>query len=336
MFTDLPLFPPQASTYAAQVDALYYFLVAVASFFTVLIFSLVIVFAIKYRRRKESEVPRPPGNVLGLELTWSIIPLGLTMIMFTWGANLYFDLYHRVPANSLEIYVVGKQWMWYLQHPTGQREINQLHVPLGRPVKLTMATEDVIHSFFVPAFRIKRDVVPGRYATVWFQATQTGSYHLFCAEYCGTKHSGMIGTVTVLEPVQYQQWLAGGGALPPPGGAAQLPPVGVAPTPGGAPTPTTTPSPAAAGKALFDKLGCNTCHPNGQAGLGPSLAGLFGKPVPLTGEKTVIADEAYIRESILNPEAKIVAGYAPVMPTFQGQINERGLMDVIAYIKSLK
>jgi cytochrome c oxidase subunit 2 len=230
------------------------------------------------------------------------------MIMFTWGAALYFKTYDRAPADSLEIYVVGKQWMWHIQHPTGQREINQLHIPLGRPIKLTMATEDVIHSFYIPVFRVKKDVVPGRYSTIWFEATKPGIYHLFCAEYCGTGHSRMVGWVTVMEPVQYQDWLSGG-------------------VPGE--------SLASAGEKLFQQMGCNTCHRVG--GRGPMLTGLFGKPVQLRTGETVIADEAYIRESILNSNAKIVAGFPSPsdMPTYQGQISEEGLLQIIAYIKSL-
>lgn len=309
MFTNFPLFPEQASTFAKQVDALYFFLVAVAAFFTALIFLSVIFFAIKYRRRAETEVPKPVPGSLALELTWSLIPLGLTLIMFTWGAALYFNVYTSAPANALEIYVVGKQWMWYIQHPTGQREINQLHIPAGRPIKLTMATEDVIHSFYIPAFRVKKDVVPGRYTTFWFEATKPGIYHLFCAEYCGTKHSQMGGWVTVLEPVQYQNWLSG----------------------------VTGESLASAGERLFQQMGCANCHREAGGGRGPSLRGVFGKPVTLLSGEMVIADEAYIRESILNPNAKIMAGYPSPsdMPTYQGQISEEGLLQIVAYIKSL-
>jgi cytochrome c oxidase subunit 2 len=229
------------------------------------------------------------------------------MVIFAWGASLFFTI-SRPPAGALEIQVVGKQWMWKFQHPDGQREINELHVPVGRPVKLTMASEDVIHSFFVPAFRVKMDVVPGRTTTTWFEATKPGVYHLFCAEYCGTKHSGMIGRVVVLEPVQYQQWLSGGAIGEPP---------------------------ALAGEKLFRNLGCNACHRPGPGGLGPSLEGLFGTSRELQTGDTVMADEDYLRESILNPNARIVAGYQPIMPPFQGRITEEGLLQLIAYIKSL-
>jgi cytochrome c oxidase subunit 2 len=307
MWFGFPLFPEQASTVAGRVDALYYFLVAVSVSFSSLIFLLVIYFAIRYRRRSETERPRPIEGDLRLELLWTIIPLGITMVMFTWGASLYFTL-SRPPAGALEITAVGKQWMWKFQHPDGQREINELHVPLGRPVKLTMASEDVIHSFYVPAFRVKMDVVPGRYTTAWFEATKVGAYHLFCAEYCGTQHAGMVGRVVVMEPFQYQQWLSGGVIGEPP---------------------------ALAGGKLFQTLGCNACHRPGPGALGPPLEGLFGTSKKLQTGETVMADEDYLRESILNPNAKIVAGYQPIMPPFQGRITEEGLLQLIAYIKSL-
>ena len=302
-----PLFPEQASTVAGRVDALFLFLVAVSGFFSALIFLLVAYFAIRYRRRSVEEWPRPIHGDLRLELVWTIIPLGLTMVMFTWGASLYFTL-ARPPAGALEISVVAKQWMWKSQHPQGQREVNELHVPLGRPVKLTMISEDVIHSYFVPAFRIKMDVLPGRYTTVWFEATRTGEYHAFCAEYCGTQHSGMLGRVVVMPPAHYEKWLSGGG-------------------PGE--------TPAAAGERLFQRLGCASCHRADTRARGPALEGLFGKPVRLRDGRTVIGDEAYLRESILTPNAKVVAGFEPIMPTFQGLISEEGLVQVIAYIKSL-
>ncbi len=307
MLQDLPLFPPQASTYAAREDALFFFLVAVTVFFVSLIFLSIIVFAIRYRRRSPKDRPRPTREPLALELTWSLIPLGLAVVMFVWGAYLYFFA-SRPPASAMEIAVVGKQWMWRVQHPDGPREINELHVPLGRPVKLTMTSEDVIHSFFVPAFRIKRDVVPGRYVTAWFEATRTGEYHLFCSQYCGTQHSGMIGRVVVMEPAEYEQWLRGGGA---------------------------SLSLAAQGEILFRRLACAACHRPDNTGRGPSLVGLFGRPVKLEGGGTATADEAYIRESILLPQAKTVAGFPPIMPTFKGQISEEGILQLIAYIKSL-
>lgn len=307
MRLDFPLFPEQASTVAGRVDALYLFLVAVSVVFSSLIFMLLGYFAVKYRRRSDTEWPRPILGDLRLELLWTIVPLGITLVMFVWGASLYFTM-SRPPAEALEISVVAKQWMWKFQHPGGQREINALHVPMGRPVKLTMTSEDVIHSFFVPAFRVKMDVLPGRYTSMWFEATKAGDYHSFCAEYCGTQHSGMLGRVMVLVPAQYERWLSAAA-------------VGE--------------SPAAAGARLFQQLGCQSCHRPGSGEMGPALDGLFGRPVRLQSGATVFADEAYLRESIFDPNAKIVAGYRQVMPTFRGQISEEGLFQIIAYIKSL-
>ena len=229
------------------------------------------------------------------------------MVMFVWGAKLFFVTYHP-PSNSLEINVVAKQWMWKVQHPEGQSEIDELHIPLGRPIKLILTSQDVIHDFFVPAFRVKKDVLPGRYTTVWFEATKAGEYHLFCAQYCGTQHSGMVGRIVVMEPTQYQTWLSGG---------------------------TTGIAMATAGAKLFQTLGCATCHMENDTGRGPSLVGLFGKTVQLQGGKSMVADETYIRESILNPSAKVVAGYQPIMPTFKGLISEDGIFQIIAYLKSL-
>jgi cytochrome c oxidase subunit 2 len=303
----LRLFPEQASTFAPQVDHLLYFLLAVAVFFTVGIFSAIAYFAIRYRRRSDRELPRPVHGGLPLEIAWSVIPFGLTMVMFTWGASIYFKE-SRPPDNALRVYVVGKQWMWKLQHMEGRREINELHVPLGRPIELTMTSEDVIHSFYVPAFRVKQDVVPGRYSTLWFEPTKTGRYHLFCAEYCGTRHSGMTGWIEVMSPRDYQVWLSGGAA---------------------------TSSLAENGQKLFDDLACGNCHKPDGSGRCPSLVNLFGSTVPLSGGGTVKADEAYIRESILQPAAKVVAGYQPSMPTFQGQITEEGVLQLVEYIKSL-
>ena len=303
----LPLFPEQASTFAPDVDHLLYFLLAIAVFFTVVIFGAIFYFAVRYRRRSEQELPRHVHTGLALEIVWSVIPFGLTMIMFTWGAAIFFKE-SRPPDDALPIYVVGKQWMWKIQHLEGQREINELHVPLGRSIKLTMTSEDVIHSFFVPAFRTKQDVVPGRYSTTWWKPTKAGKYHLFCAEYCGTKHSGMIGWIYVMEPQDYQNWLSGGAAS---GSLSEN------------------------GAKLFQDLACSNCHKADGSGRCPSLVGLFGRDVKLSDGKIVKADEAYIRESILQPNAKIVAGFQPVMPTFQGLVTEEGVLSLIEYVKSL-
>lgn len=303
----LPLFPDQASTFAPDVDHLLYYLLAVAVFFTLLIFGAIFYFAIRYRRRSEQELPHEAHTGYLLEIVWSVIPFGLTMVMFTWGASIYIRE-SRPPANALQINVVGKQWMWKLQHMEGQREINELHVPLGRPIRLTMTSEDVIHSFFVPDFRVKQDVVPGRYSTLWFQPTKIGRFHLFCAEYCGTKHSGMIGWIYVMQPDDYAHWLSGR---------------------------TGNETLSEQGEKLFTDLACNNCHKSDATGRCPSLVGLFGKKVQLSTGQSVLADEAYIRDSILHPSAQVVAGYQPVMPTFQGLVTEEGVLSLIEYIKSL-
>jgi cytochrome c oxidase subunit 2 len=307
MFEDFPLFPERASTIAGKVDALYITLIVISVLLATGIVLALIVFAIKFRRRSESERPHPITGSLLLELIWTIIPLFMVLGMFTWGAHVFFEM-SRPPAGSLDIYVVGKQWMWKFQHMNGVSEINELHVPLGRPVRLTMASEDVIHSLYFPAFRVKGDVIPGRYRVMWFQATKTGRYHIFCAEYCGTKHAGMIGWINVMEPAGFQAWLSGG----PSGGPLEE-----------------------SGEKLFAQLACNTCHFTDRIGRGPILTGLFGKEVQLQTGQTIKADESYLRESILNPQAKIVMGFQPIMPTFQGQISEEGLLQLIAYIKSL-
>ncbi len=303
----LPLWPDAASAVAVDVDHLYIYLSLVSIVMTLLIFAVVFFFAIKYRRRGD-EVPQPIHGSLRLEITWSIIPFLVMLTFFWWGAKIYFA--NAVPPpNSIDVYSVGKQWMWKIQYPGGQREINELHVPTGQPVKITLASEDVIHSFFIPALRIKHDVVPGHYDTMWFNAVKPGRYHLFCAEYCGTEHSGMVGWVTVMTPSDYQNWLAGGGVA---GTMAQQ------------------------GERLFEQLGCSGCHLTDRQGRGPMLRGMYGSRVQLAGGQTIMADDAYIRESILNPNAKLVTGYhANVMPSFQGQISEEGILQLIVYIKSL-
>jgi len=303
-----PLFPEQASTLAGPVYQLFFFLIAVSTFFAALICVLIIVFAVKYRRRSDDDRPRAIRGHLGLEIIWTTIPLALTLVMFAWGAKLYLVAFFP-PDNALEITVVAKQWMWKVQHPEGQSEIDELHVPAGRPIKLVMTSQDVIHDFFVPAFRVKKDVLPGRYTTVWFEATKPGFYQLFCSQYCGTQHSGMVGRIVVMEPTDFQAWLGGGAA---------------------------TVSMAGAGEKLFQRLGCVSCHLPNDSGRGPSLVGLIGKKVSLQGGGSAVADETYIRESILNPQAKLVAGFPPIMPTFKGLISEDGVMQILAYLKSLK
>ncbi len=308
MWFGIPLFPEAASSIAERVDALYFFLLGVSGFFSVLIAGLIVFFAVKFHRRKPGAVGDSIHGGLLLEVTWTVIPLLITMVIFGWGASVFFAMTHP-PDDTLNIYVVGKQWMWKFQHLDGQREINELHVPVGRNIRLIATSEDVIHDVFVPAFRVKADVIPGRYVTLWFRPTKAGRYHLFCAEYCGTKHSGMTGEVVVMEPDEYQAWLSGG-------------------VQGG--------SMADAGQKLFVDLACNTCHRPDAQGRGPVLDGLLGKTVALQGGGTVVADEAYLRESILNPSAKITNGYQPIMPTFQGLVSEEQLLQLIEYVKSLQ
>jgi cytochrome c oxidase subunit 2 len=265
-------------------------------------------FAIRYRQRPGQVGPPPPTNAShALEWFWTLTPLGIFLVMFTWGASIYFDAY-RAPDDATPIYVVAKQWMWKFQHPEGQREINELHVPTGRPFKLLLTSEDVIHSFFVPEFRVHMDVLPERYTSVWFQATRPGAYHLFCSQYCGTNHSGMIGRVVVLEPMEYQNWLhlRAEGSL------------------------------ALEGRKVFLKYRCISCHSADENARAPVLEELFGKPVPLDDGRTVIADEDYLRESIYHPGAKIVAGYRDIMPNFRGQVSEEEVIQLIAFIKALK
>jgi cytochrome c oxidase subunit 2 len=322
MLANLPFFPVQASTLAESVDLLYVFLIGVSLFFGLLIATLLVVFAVRFRRRSPHDVPPVIHGSTALELAWTLIPFTLSMGIFIWGAVLYFQM-ARPPDDAHEIFVVGKQWMWKLQHLEGRREINELHVPVGQPIKLTMTSEDVIHSFYVPAFRMKADVLPGRYSTTWFEATRIGEYHLFCAEYCGTEHSHMIGKVVVMEPADFQAWLSTA-----PSGATSAGPLAAA--------ATEAVAPAAAGAALFAQRACATCHQAQHGSLGPSLVGLYGQPVVLTDGRTITADDAYLRESILNPQAKIVEGYQPMMPTFQGQLDEEQILQLIQYIKSLK
>src|SRR6266550_5325852 len=299
-----PFIPESASTMSGDVDALFLYLCGVTIFFALLIGGIIVFFVLRYRRRNPFEIPRPIEGSQKLETLWSVIPLLIAMSFFIWGASLYFRQY-RPPQNAIEIYVVGKQWMWKFQHATGQREINELHVPVGRKVKLIMTSEDVIHDVFVPAFRIKADVVPGRYTTLWFEATKTGSYHLFCAEYCGMNHSQMGGWVVVMDPTEFNNWLGGN---------------------------VNQQSAATSGQQLFQTLGCASCHGNnGEGGRGPALLGVFNSNVQLTTGQTIRGDESYIRESILNPQAKLVNGYGPIMPTFQGVVTEEQIVQLLAY-----
>jgi cytochrome c oxidase subunit 2 len=308
------MLPDQASTYAPEVDHLYLFLVGLTIFFTVLISGAILFFFVKYRRHPHSGIPKPIEGSIILESAWSIIPFIISLFIFAWGAKIYLEQY-TIPNDAIDIYVVGKQWMWKFQHPEGQREINELHIPVGKKIRFVMATEDVIHSFFIPAFRMKEDIVPGpnRYTTVWAEPTMTGTFHIFCSEYCGTSHSGMIGWVTVMSEKDYEAWLAGGA------GEGTM---------------------AERGAALFQQFGCITCHKSDAQGQCPRLEGKYGTEETVHTSSSpdlfkVLVDDSYIRESVLSPLAKIVAGYQPIMPSFQGQVSEEQLQMLIAYIKSI-
>jgi cytochrome c oxidase subunit II len=306
---NFPLFPERASTVAGRVDALYLAAVAISVFFTALICFLILYHAIKYRRGSRADRSNPVSHNTTIEAIWIGVPLFISLCLFLAATVVFFDLYD-MPDNAAEVYVVGRQWMWELRHPEGRREINELHVPLNRPIKLIMTSQDVIHSFYIPAFRTKQDVVPGRYTSLWFQATRPGRYHLFCAEYCGTQHSGMIGSVVVMDPSEFQQWLEEGGM----GQEVSM---------------------SVEGARLFRRLGCSGCHSPNATVRAPLLDGVYGHPVPLEGGAFVTADERYIRDSILLPQSQVVAGYKPVMPTFQGHIGEDELLKLIAYIKAI-
>jgi cytochrome c oxidase subunit 2 len=316
LFADFTFMPEQAAAVSPKIDALFFFIVGVTAFFSLLIAILVIWFAIRYRRRSPNELPPPVKDSFKLELIWSGVPLLIVLFIFAWGADIYFGL-ARPPDDALEIYVTGRQWMWKLQHPGGQREINTLHVPAGVPVRLILTSEDVIHSFFVPAFRTKKDAMPGRYNTTWFQATQIGEHHLFCSEYCGTEHAKMIGKIIVMEPGEYQTWLAShaDGSL------------------------------ALEGRKLFSRMQCIICHTGTPEARAPVLGGLYNSRVALNNGQVVQADENYLRESILYPTRKVVAGYQPIMPAYtlkrnpedrEGHLTEDELTQLIAYLKSLK
>ncbi|HEY2856784.1 MAG TPA: cytochrome c oxidase subunit II [Terracidiphilus sp.] len=300
------LFPREASTVAPYMDELYLFLIAMTVVGVLLVLAIVITFSMRYRKSVHPVATQIEGSTL-LEATWTIIPLGIFLVCFVWGALLYFRVYNP-PANAMNIYIVGKQWMWKAEHPGGQHEINALHVPTGQPIQLTMISQDVFHSYSIPDFRIKREVIPGRYSTVWFEATTPGTYHLFCTQYCGTNHSQMIGEVTVLSPEDYRKWTE---------------------------ESTSGMSLAQNGERLFASMGCNACHSGNAAARGPSLAGVYGSQLQLTSGASVQVNEAYLRDAILNPSQHITAGYAPIMPTYQGQISEDGLIDIVEYLKGL-
>lgn len=307
-FEYLPLYPTQASTVAAEVDALYLAWVALSVIFSMLIFGATVYFGVRYRRRRIGDAGDADFEAPYLEGLSMTVPFVIAMAMFVWGTKVYIDL-RRPPEDAVEYFAFGKQWMWKYQHPNGLRQINDLTIPVDTPIKMTLASEDVLHAFFVPAFRVKQDVVPGRYNVVWFEATKTGQFRMFCAEYCGTDHSRMGGTVTVLEKEEYEAWLRG----------ERLP----------------QGSPAAAGEDLFTSLACSTCHGAEDSPRGPSLHGLFGEEVRLASGATVRVDDQYLRESILDPLEKLRPGYQPLMPTFMGQVTEEQVASLVRYIKTL-
>jgi cytochrome c oxidase subunit II len=309
MFSGFSLFPAQASSLAPEIDNLYLGVITITSFFAIIVVVCITYFAIKYRDPTGDKVGAPITGSVPLELGWSLIPFVISIGIFVWAAVVFFHIV-RAPDQTLDIYSTGKRWMWRFQHIDGQLEINELHVPVGRAVRVVFTSEDVLHDLFIPAFRVKADAVPGRYSAIWFEPTKVGEYHLFCAEYCGTRHSGMIGTVYVMEQADYQAWLGGGA----PAGGTMV----------------------QRGEALFTQLACVTCHLPDGSGRGPSLVGLYGSQVTLDSGAVVIADESYLRESILTAQAKTVRGYERLMPTFQGLINEDGVAALIEYIKSMQ
>jgi cytochrome c oxidase subunit 2 len=302
------LFPHllEASSIAPRIDALFWSAIALCSAVALGVVAAIVFYSVRYRRGSGADRSGRHDQSLGVELTWTLVPFALFVAIFAWSLFLFAQL-HTPPPDAQTIYIVAKQWMWKVQHPGGQREINTLHVPLGQPVRLTMTSQDVIHSFYVPVFRVKQDVLPGRYTQLWFTATRLGSFPLFCAQYCGLDHARMGGEVVVMRPADYSHWLAGhAGPL----------------------------SLAAAGAALFRSRGCSGCHGADAAVRAPDLDGLYGRAVHLADGSTVIADERYIRDSILLPDTQIVAGFAPVMPSFAGQLREDELLALIAYLKS--
>jgi cytochrome c oxidase subunit II len=301
------LFPSSASNLAPKVDHIYFALLALCGFVAFGVCLAVIWFCIRYRRGSRADRTPPRGSPLRLEIAWTVIPFVIFLGLFFWAAKVFFAM-SRPPADATEIYIVGKQWMWKVQHADGRREINEIHLPVGRPVKLIMTSQDVIHDVFIPGFRTKQDVVPGRYTTEWFTPTKPGKYHLFCSQYCGTDHSKMTGWVYVMEPAEHAKWLAR------------------------EPGPDSL---VAQGERAFHVRGCSGCHDANSTIHAPLLNGIYGKRVPLSDGTFVTANEQYIRDSILLPDKQVTAGFQPVMPTYQGQISEDELNAIIAYLKSL-
>jgi cytochrome c oxidase subunit 2 len=301
------LFPPQASTGSHAVDSLYFALIGISLFFIAAVFLPILFFCVKYRKGSTADRSNPLNESNLIECGWTALPTLMGIGLFIWGAVDYFRI-ERKPDNAVDVQVVGKQWMWKIQHAEGRREINELHVPVNRTVALTMISQDVIHSFFVPAFRVKQDVVPGRYTSEWFKPTEIGEYHIFCSQFCGTQHARMIGRVVVMQPAAYERWIRLG---------------------------EPSDSIAMAGKKLFHDRGCSGCHAPNSKFHAPLLEGLYGKPVPLSNGTIVTADDQYLRDSILQPAKQIAAGYDNIMPSFSGHLTEEEIMQLIAYLKSI-
>lgn len=311
MNPQLPLFPlfhllpERASTAAARHDLLFLALLLLTGVVAVGVGVLIVVFCVRYRKGSQADRRNAHNTSLGIEVTWTLVPLLLFLCIYAWAAYDYTRLY-RAPPDAMPVFVVAKQWMWKAEHANGHREIGELHVPLGQPVRLVMASQDVIHSFYVPAFRIKQDVVPGRYTTLWFLPTQEGEFHLFCAEYCGTDHAVMGGRIVVMRPDAFARWLQSG---PPRTGIA------------------------ARGFELFRQFGCSGCHAAGSTVHAPDLAGILGRTVHLQDGRSLVADENYIRYSVLLPKKDVVAGYEPIMPSFAGQVSQEELLAIIEYLR---
>jgi len=303
----IPFWQPGVSSYGGDIDLLFIGLLTISLGVALLLFILLLVFAIRYRAGSKADRSHPVRKTWYWEIGWTTLTLLGFLGLFVWGASLYLDVYRDTP-DAMPIYVVDKQWMWHVQHQGGQREINELHIPVHRSVQLIMASQYVIHSFFVPAFPVKHDVVPGRYQNLWFRADKTGEFQLLCAEFCGTDHSRMIGRIVVMEPHDFETWLSHQQA---PGTLARE------------------------GADLFRQLGCSGCHVGQGTVRAPALDGLFGKPVPLQDGTVVVADDRYIRDSIMYPKQQVVASFEPVMPSFAGRVSEDELIRLVAYIKSL-
>jgi cytochrome c oxidase subunit II len=319
---EMPFIAPSASTYADEVDALFFVLVGLTVFFTLGVGVVLIALAARYRRGNNVDRSRPVGHNTTLEIVWSVIPLLLALGVFVWSTKIYARVY-AAPSNAKEVYVIGKQWMWHLQHANGIRENNELHVAVGEPVKLVMIAQDVIHAFFVPEFRMQRQVQPGEYTTMWFTPTKVGKYHMYCNMYCGTQHSEMGGWVYVLSKADYQKWVASGGSKPASTGGIQAGTGGL--------------TMAQAGAALFQQYQCASCHApeKVKVGRGPSLVGIYNKPRQLVNGRTVKADDAYLRNVLYYPEEWWLAGWPQGMPTYKGVLTEEQVLQINAYVKSL-